>query len=166
MVVDRLTLWLHLTSLATYFGATVAFVVIILPAVERLESHEAKLHVLTALLSRLNPLLIGALGIMVMTGAFSLTGYKARLGPEFFLRIGEPLVLKLILAFLLINGVTYVAFGLGHRIVRTVQWGDPLPPEKLAGMMRRMRAGSIVNLILAAWITWVALAIPPAAAAR
>ena len=162
---DRLTLWLHLVSLAAYFGVTLAFVLVMLPAVERLDSHDARLRLLGALLARVNPLLIGALGVLVMTGAFSLTTYKARLGPEFFTRIGAPLTRKLILVFFLINGVTYVVFGLAHRIVRAVQWGDPLPPEKLAGMIRRMRAGSIVNLLLAAWITWVALAIPAGGAA-
>jgi hypothetical protein len=162
---DRLTLWLHLVSLAAYFGATLAFVLVILPAVERLESHEERLRLLSAMLQRLNPLLIGVLGVLVMTGAFSLTAYKARLRGEFFTRIGEPLTLKLVLAFFFINGVTYVAFGLAHRIVRAVQWGDPVPPERLAALVRRMRTGSIVNLLLAAWIIWVALAIPAGAAA-
>ncbi len=162
---DRLTLWLHLTSLAAYFGATLAFVFVMLPAVERVESHDERLRLLTTMLQRLNPLLIGVLGVLVMTGAFSITAYKARLKSEFFSRIGEPLTLKLILAFFFINGVTYVAFGLGHRIVRAVEWGDPVPPERLASMIRRMRAGAIVNLLLAAWITWVALAIPAGAAA-
>jgi hypothetical protein len=162
---DRLTLWLHLTSLAAYFGATLAFVLVMLPAVERLDSHEERLRVLTSMLKRLNPLVIGVLGVLVMTGAFSLTAYKARLRSEFFTRIGEPLTLKLILAFFLINGVTYVAFGLAHRIVRAVEWGDPVPPERLASMIRRMRTASILNLLLAAWITWVALAIPAGASA-
>src|SRR4029077_13755588 len=84
---------------------------------------------------------------------------------EFFTRIGEPLTLKLILAFFFINGVTYVAFGLGHRIVRAVEWGDPVPPDRLASMIRRMRSASILNLLLAAWIVWVALQIPAGAAA-
>jgi hypothetical protein len=162
---DRLTLWLHLVSLAAYFGATLAFVLVMLPAVERIESHEERLQVLTAMLKRLNPLVIGVLGVLVMTGAFSLTAYKARLRSEFFTRIGEPLTLKLILAFFFINGVTYVAFGLGHRIVRAVEWGDPVPPDRLASMIRRMRSASILNLLLAAWIVWVALQIPAGAAA-
>jgi len=162
---DRLTLWLHLVSLAAYFGATLAFVLVMLPAVERIESHEERLQVLTAMLKRLNPLLICVLGVLVMTGAFSLTAYKARLRSEFFTRIGEPLTLKLILAFFFINGVTYVAFGLGHRIVRAVEWGDPVPPDRLASMIRRMRSASILNLLLAAWIVWVALQIPAGAAA-
>ncbi len=162
---DRLTLWLHLTSLAAYFGATLAFVLVMLPAVEHLESHEERLEVLTSMLKRLNPLLIGVLGVLVMTGAFSLTAYKARLRSEFFTRIGEPLTLKLVLAFFLINGVTYGVFGLAHRIVRAVEWGDPVPPERLASMIRRMRSVSIVNLLLAAWITWVALQIPAGATA-
>jgi hypothetical protein len=157
-------LWLHLTSLAAYFGATLALVLVILPAIERVESHDERLRLLAAMLERLNPLLIGVLGVLVMTGAFSLTAYKARLRGEFFTRIGEPLTLKLVLAFFFINGVTYVAFGVGHRIVRAVQWGDPVPPERLASMVRRMRTGSIVNLALAAWIVWVALAIPGAGA--
>ena len=162
---DRLTLWLHLTSLAAYFGATLTLVLVMLPAVERLESHDERLRLLSSMLARWNPLIIGVLGVLVMTGAFSVTAYKARLGSQFFTRIGEPLTLKLILAFFLINGATYVSFGLAHRIVRAVQWGDPVPPERLASMIRRMRAGSVINLVLTAWITWVALAIPGGAAA-
>jgi hypothetical protein len=100
---------------------------------------------------------IAVLGVLVMSGAFGLTAYKARLRAEYFTRIGEPLTLKLILVFFLINGATYVVFGLGHRLVRMVEWGDPVSPEKLASMIRRMRSGSVVNLALAAWIVWVAI---------
>jgi hypothetical protein len=163
--VDRLTLWVHLTSLAAYFGATLALVVVILPAVERLPSHEERLRVLVAVLARLNPLIIAVLGILVVSGAIGLTAYKARLRAEFFTRIGEPLSLKLALAFALILGATYVAFGLAHRLVRAVEWGDPIPPERLAGIVRRLRVGSIVNLALTAWIIWVALTIPAGGAA-
>jgi hypothetical protein len=162
--VDRVTLWLHLASLAVYVGATLAFVVVVLPAVERIDSHDERLRLLTSVLARLNPLLIGVLGILVMTGAFGLTTYKARLGNQFFSRLGQPLALKLALTFVLVMGATYVAFGLAHRLVRSVEWGDPVPPEKLASMIRRMRVGSVVNLALAAWITWVALALPAGSA--
>jgi hypothetical protein len=163
--VDRLTLWLHLTSLAAYFGATLTLVLVMLPAVERVEAHDERLRLLSAMLARWNPLIIAVLGVLIMTGAFSLTTYKARLGPQFFSRVGEPLSVKLTLAFVLIIGATYVSFGLAHRIVRAVQWGDPVPPERLASMIRRMRAGSVINLILTVWITWVALAIPGGTAA-
>ena len=103
---------------------------------------------------------LAILGILIMSGAFRLTAYKAQLGPDFFTRIGEPLALKLALVFVLINGATYVVFGLAHRLVRMVEWGDPVSPDKLASMIARMRGASIFNLVLAAWITWVALGIP------
>ena len=157
---DRILLWLHLLSLAAYVGTSVAFVLAILPMIERLESHDLRLRMLAAVLQRLNPFVIAVLGVLVMTGAFGLTAYKARLGPAFFPRIGEPLVLQLGLAFVLVMGATYVVFGLGHRIVRAVQWDEPMPPERLASLLRRMRMVTLVNLALSAWITWVALAIP------
>ncbi len=157
---DQFLLWLHLLSLAGYVGATLALVLVILPATERLESHQERLSMLTSTLARLNPLIIAVLGVLIMSGAFGLTAYKAELGTEFFARVGEPLSQKLILVFVLIIGATYVVFGLAHRLVRMVEWGDPVSPEKLASMMSRMRSASIVNLGLAAWITWVALGIP------
>lgn len=157
---DRFILWLHLLSLAGYVGATLALVLVILPATKRLDSHQERLTMLTGTLARLNPLIIAVLGVLIMSGAFSLTAYKAQLGAEFFTRIGEPLTLKLILVFVLVNGATYVVFGLAHRLVRMVEWGDPVSPEKLASMISRMRGASIFNLALAAWITWVALGIP------
>lgn len=156
----RLTLWLHLLSLAAYFGATLSLVIVVLPLADRQPSHPERLALLAAALARVNPLVIGVLGVLVMTGAFALTSYKAHLGPAFWERLGRPLATKLALTFLLVNGATYVTFGLAHRIVRAVEWGDPMPPEKLAGMVRRMRTGCYVNLALAAWITWVALGIP------
>jgi uncharacterized membrane protein len=154
---DPLLLWLHLLSLAGYVGATLTLVVVILPATARIEEHRERLTVLTAALARWNPLMIAVLGVLVMSGAFGLTAYKARLRAEYFTLLGEPLALKLALVFVLVMSATYVVFGLAHRLVRAVEWGDPVSPEKLAGMMRRMRATCIVNLALAAWITWVAI---------
>jgi hypothetical protein len=74
--------------------------------------------------SAYNPLSIAALGVVVITGAWSITPYKQGLGPRYFEQIGSALAGKLSLAFLLIMTATWVSFGICHRLVRA----DQSPP--------------------------------------
>jgi hypothetical protein len=107
-----------------------------------------------------DPLTIAALGILVMTGAFNLTAYKAALRELFFSRLGAVLAWKLVLSFFLINLAAYIAFGLGHRIVRGVEDGS-LDAPRFDRMLGRLRWSLIAALALAAATTWVALALSP-----
>jgi len=61
-----------------------------------------------------NVLSIGALGVLVISGASGLTDYKAMLGADFG-RLVWRLVGKLSLSFCLIMAATYLSFGLAHR---------------------------------------------------
>src|SRR5207244_13319404 len=97
---------------------------------------------------------VGALGVLVISGASGLTDMKAMMGPAFGQLVWR-LVGKLSLTFVLINVATYFSFGLAHRLVRAELGQLPVEPEKQAGMIRRMRGTAWVGVALAAWTVWV-----------
>ena len=154
---DFFTLWLHLLGLAVYFGSGVTLVVVLLPMAAQIPASREKQRFLAQGLRRYNPLSIGALGVALMTGAFNLTSYKALLGPRFFSLLGGVLGLKLLLVFVLINVSAAVSLGLGHRVVRTELRGEAIEPERLAGLVKRIRVLTVVALLLTAWIVWTSL---------
>jgi uncharacterized membrane protein len=148
--------WIHLLALAVYFGATLAVAVVFLPAAEVVEDRALQRRLLARGLRPYNVLSVGALGVLVISGASGLTDWKAALGPEFG-RLLWRLVAKLSLTFVLINVATYFSFGLAHRLVRAELGQLPVEAEKQAGMMRRMRATAWVGVGLAAWTAWVGM---------
>ncbi|HXQ21336.1 MAG TPA: hypothetical protein VN812_06655 [Candidatus Acidoferrales bacterium] len=154
---DFFGLWLHVLALATYAGATLALLIMVLPAAAVVSEAAARRTFLARALRVYDPLAIAALGVLVMTGATNLTSYKDALRGEFFARLGWLLVWKLTLAFLVIMVGTYVTFGLGHRIVRTEMAGEPLDEVWLASMRRRLAYACWLTLALIAVTTWLGL---------
>jgi uncharacterized membrane protein len=148
------TAWLHVLATATYCGATLALLAILLPAARREVDAYAQRRLLAAWLRRYNVASVGALGVLVITGASMVTDWKAMLGPEFG-RLVWRLVGKLALSFLLINLATYVSFGLAHRLVVAELGQLPIDPAKQHGMLRRMATAGWLGLALAAWTAWV-----------
>ena len=65
-----LYLWLHLIALIVYLGAVIGFWLMLLPSVTILETHDEKVRFLARGLKFYNPLQVGALGIILFTGAF------------------------------------------------------------------------------------------------
>ena len=154
---DFINLWLHLLGLAVYFGATVAVVLMVLPLARAAEDPAARRRLLFRALRVYNPLVIAALGVVLMTGAFNLTNYKAALRGAFFAEIGTVLAWKLGVFFVLVIVATYSVFGLGHRLVRFEQWQEPVDVAKEDGIVRRLSSALIVALLLTAVITWLGL---------
>jgi uncharacterized membrane protein len=153
---DLLTRWIHLLAVAVYLGATLAVVLVFLPAMESVQDPALQRRLLARGLRPYNVLSVGALGVLVISGASGLTDMKAVLGPEFG-RLVWRLVGKLTLTFVLINVATYLSFGLAHRLVRAELGQLPIEPEKQAGMIRRMRAAAWLGVLLAAWTAWVGI---------
>jgi len=151
---DLLTRWIHLLAVAAYFGATLAVVLVFLPAIDALEDPALQRRLLARGLRPYNVLSVGALGVLVISGASELTDLKAMLGPDFG-RLLWRLVGKLGLTFVLINVATYFSFGLAHRLVRAELGQLPVEVEKQAGMIRRMRVAAWMGVALAAWTAWV-----------
>src|SRR5258705_11442154 len=79
---DSLTRWVHLLAVAVYLGATLAVALVFLPAMEAVEDPALQRRVLARGLRPYNVLSLGALGVLVISGASGLTDMKAMLGRE------------------------------------------------------------------------------------
>lgn len=153
---DALTRWIHLLATAAYLGGTLALALVFLPAAQAIEDAALQRRVLARGLRPYNVLSVGALGVLVISGASGLTDLKALLRQDFG-RLLWPLVGKLALSFLLINVATYLSFGLAHRLVRAELGQLPVEPAQQAGMIRRMRGAAWLGVALAAWTAWAGL---------
>lgn len=153
---SQIDLWVHLLAFAVYTLATVALIAAGVPAITRERDPIRRARRAAAVLRIYDPLSLAALGVAIMTGAFSLTGYKAALGPAFFERMGRPLVWKLFFTFMLVNVAAYVAFGIGHRVVRAVEGGEPPDAARLTAVLRRLIISCVLALALVAAIVWQA----------
>ena len=154
---DFFGLWLHVLALVAYGGATLAVLVMALPAANAVADPAVRRAFLARVLLVYDPLAIAALGVLVMSGAINLTAYKDALRGEFFAQVGWLLVWKLGLAFLVVMIGTYITFGLGHRIVRNEMAGEPVDAAWLASMSRRLRTACVLVLVLLAATTWLGL---------
>jgi hypothetical protein len=137
--------WLHLVSTGLFLGSTAGIPLFTIPGARGAAGGPASRTRLARALRVYDPLAIALLGVMVMTGAWSVTAYKQSLGQEYFASFGAHLVWKLSAAFLTVMAGTYVTFGLGHRLVRAEDLGDPVDEARLASMMSRLSG--------AAWAT-------------
>jgi uncharacterized membrane protein len=154
--------WLHVLAMAAYFGAQFAVIYMMLPAAAAAPDEASRRRALIAGFRFYNPFTIGVLGIVVITGAMRLTDLKASMKFDYFARIGEPLALKLGLAFLLIFLQTYITFGLAFRIGRQEEVaahgdGPAFSVEQIDSMLRRIRAMCWATIILTAAVILVSL---------
>jgi hypothetical protein len=155
---DALTRLLHLLALSVYLGSTVALVLVLLPAASAIEDPSLRRRVLARGLKPYNLLSVGALGVLIMTGASSLTDWKRTLGPAYG-QLLWPLVAKLSLTFVLTMVGTWLSFGIAHRLVRAELGALPVEPEREASMVKRLTAGGWLAIALAVWTTWVGLSL-------
>jgi hypothetical protein len=155
---DPLTRLAHLLALAVYLGSTVALVFMLLPAAAAVEDPGLQRRVLARGLRPYNVLSVGALGVLILTGASSLTEWKRTLGPEYG-RLLWPLVTKLSLTFALTMVGVWLSFGIAHRLVRAELGGLPVEPARQRSMLARLAAAAWVAIALAVWTTWAGLAL-------
>jgi hypothetical protein len=153
---DAVTRLIHVLGLATYLGATVALVLVFLPAAESIDDPALQRRVLAKGLKPYNILTVGALGVLIMSGATSLTDMKVSLGAE-YARYLWPLVGKLSLTFAVTMVGTWLSFGIAHRLVRAELGQLPVEPELQRSMVKRMRMAGWLGVILAVWTTWVGI---------
>lgn len=153
--------WLHLIALIVYLGAVLGFWLMLMPSVSVLEKHEDKLQLLARGLKFYNPLQVGALGIILFSGAFQLTELKAVYRETFVKELGYILFVKLSFAFLLVIFSVYQALGIGHRFVRRHEGGDVVTAEQLTSIIRRLTSANWCILLLAAITLWLGLRMRP-----
>lgn len=129
-----------------------------MPRARRPASPAERLQRAAAAMKIYDPLAIAALGVMVMTGAFALTEFKDALRERFFEQMGVMLTWKLGVTFLLIIVGSYLAFGLGNRLVGRAELDETPAPEWVSSMILRIQITCVLVLALCALISWIATA--------
>ena len=147
--------WLHIIALMVYLGAVFGLELILLPALPAANDHETRVQLLARGLRFYNPLHIGALGIILFTGAFQLTELKAAYREIFARQFGYDLGVKLIFAFLLVIFSVYQSMGIGHRFVRRQESGAAVTPQELNSVIRRLKFTNACIITLAAITLWL-----------
>jgi uncharacterized membrane protein len=152
-----LSSWLHLIALVVYLGAVVGFWVLLLPSLPVLGEHEDRVQFLARGLKFYNPLQVGALGVLLFSGAFQLTELKAAYREMFIKQLGYDLAVKLFFAFFLVVVSVYQSLGIAHRLVRRQESGEPVTPAQLNSIIRRLKGANWCILILALVTIWLGL---------
>jgi len=149
--------WLHLIALIVYLGAVAGLAFILLPAVSATEQHDVRVKLLTRGLRLYNPLQIGALGIVIFTGAFQLTELKAVYREMFVQQLGYMLAVKLSFAFFLVIFSVYQAMAIGHRFVRRQESGETVTPHELDSLLQRLNGTNACLLVMGVITLWLGL---------
>jgi hypothetical protein len=149
--------WLHLIALIAYLGAVVGLGIILLPSLSSVENHQDKIQFLARGLKFYNPLQVGALGLVLFSGAFELTHLKAVYREMFLKQLGYNLAIKLTFAFLLVFFSVYQAMGIGHRFVKRHELGESVTPDELGSVIRRLKGANWFILVLALITLWLGL---------
>jgi hypothetical protein len=152
-----LTSWVHLLALTTYVGAIAGLLVIVLPGLSVVETHEGRVKLLSRSLKFYNPLQCGALGLLVITGAIQVTDLKAAYREMFSREFGAMLGIKLLLAFVLILLSTQQTMAVGLRFVRRAEGGESITPPELETITRRLRNSTVILLLLSAVTMWMGM---------
>jgi hypothetical protein len=142
----------HLAALAAYLVSTV-WLLLVLPAIRRLPDPAEQRRRLARHLRPYNVLSVGAVGVLIISGASALTDLKALYGPA-YTQLLWPLTGKLMLTFLLTMVATYLSFGLAHRLVRAEQGKLPVDAGQIRSMLGRLRGGAWLALAVALWTSW------------
>ncbi|HTN71877.1 MAG TPA: hypothetical protein VMO00_12410 [Methylomirabilota bacterium] len=152
-----LNAWLHLIALIAYLGAIAGLYVILLPSLSVIDKHQDKVAFLARGLKFYNPLQVGALGILIFTGAFQLTELKAAYRELFVKQLGYQLGIKLLFAFLLVIFSVYQSMGIGHRFVRRHDGQESITPQELDSVIRRLQSSNWCIALLAVITLWFGL---------
>jgi uncharacterized membrane protein len=153
--------WLHLIALTVYLGAVVGLWVMLLPAVSSLQNHEKKVQFLSRGLKLYNPVQVGALGVLLFSGAFQLTDLKAAYRELFVKELGYNLGMKLFVAFFLVLFSVYQSMGIAHRFVKRHEGGDEVTPSEVDSLIRKLKISTMLILILALITLWLGLRLRP-----
>lgn len=127
---------------------------VVLPMAGRIKDPAAQRTMLTKWLSPYNLLSVGALLVLLISGASTITDLKAAMGPRFIGLIWW-LALKLSLSFLLIFMATWMSFGMAHRLVRAERGQLDVEPELQRSLLARMRSAGWLCLAVAGTTAWV-----------
>ena len=130
---------------------------ILLPALRQESRRESRTEWLVRVLRIYNPVQIGLLGILTLTGASRITDLKALHGTAYSQEFGAALGVKLLLAFFVIMLGTWQCMGIAHRFVRLHESPDGVTAEDADAVLRKLDRSSIVMLVFLAVTVWAGL---------
>jgi hypothetical protein len=163
---QRLLVVAHVGAIAVYLGASLLLALLMEVLGRNAPDAAARRERWAEVFAVYNPLSIAALGVVVMTGAWSLTPYKEALGKGYFEEVGRALANKLGLAFLVVMTGTWICFGMCHRLVRAHQGSAPVTDAELDGLRARLRFALWLTCLLTLLTIWVAMGIQAPALPR
>ena len=149
--------WLHLIALAVYLGSIIGLWTMLLPAASKLDNNKDKIQFLARSLKLYNPIQIGALGVLLFTGAFQLTDLKAVYRELFVKQLGYNLGIKLSVAFFLVLFSVYQSMGIAHRFVKRHEAGHNVTRQEFDSIIRKLKSANGLILILALITLWFGL---------
>ena len=135
----------------------VALWLILLPALRRESLREHRTELLVRVLRVYNPVQIGLLGILTLTGASRVTDLKALHGTAYTQEFGAALAVKLLLAFFVIMLGTWQCMGIAHRFVRLHESPEGVTAEGADAVLRKLDRSSVVMLVFLAVTVWAGL---------
>lgn len=147
----------HIISLTLHIGLVAALWRILLPALRRESLGESRIELLVRVLRVYNPVQIGLLGILTLTGASRITDLKALHGASYAEEFGSALAVKLLLAFFVIMLGTWQCMGIAHRFVRLHESPEGVTAEGAATVVRKLERSSVVMLVFLAATVWAGL---------
>lgn len=147
----------HIISLTLHIGLVVALWLILLPALKRESMRASRTEMLVRVLRIYNPVQIGLLGILTLTGASMITDLKALHGTAYTQEFGAALAVKLLLAFFVIMLGTWQCMGIAHRFVRLSESPEGVTPEGADALLRKLDRSSVVMLAFLAVTVWAGL---------
>jgi uncharacterized membrane protein len=144
-------LYLHILGACLYAGALAFFGLLAASLRRRLAPAEFAGE-MTAVVRFYHPFILVCMGVLILTGAWYLTGLKVAMGPRFG-TIFVPLGLKLATVFLMVMGMSFQFFALGLRLTRgtgAAGNGRPLAAgtEERLRLIRALERTNLVNLFL------------------
>jgi len=142
----------HLTFACFLIGGMAFFSILVKSLRGRLSPEEFAGEVVS-ILRFYHPFILLCVGVLIMSGAWYLTGLKIAMGPSFGV-IFVPLGFKLGVVFLIVMGLSFQFFALGLRLTRgTGPAGNGRPitegTDERLRLIRAVERANIVNLIFA-----------------
>ena len=155
-------LYAHILAACLYEGALVFFWLLMGHLRRRLSPEEFAGEV-TSILRFYHPFILICMGVLIMTGAWYLTGLKMAMGPSFG-KLFVPLGLKLLTVFLMMMGISFQFFAIGLRLTRgTGPAGNGRPigdtTDERMKLLKTLERVNLGNAVLALFAIFFGLAL-------
>jgi len=134
--------YLHLVLALLYLGGMVFIGGVLIPSARGLRDGGKSLQATSQMVKVVHPVLLGSLGLLILTGAAMLTTLKAALGGRYFSQLFATLGPKLLVVFMLALLNSYQFFGLGLPLSRSIPkvTDEPMrmPQERMTALLTLM----------------------------